>query len=187
VSDLTVGRPVGATVEPPWWIFLVTGGLWLLFAVILFRFDWSSVSSIAILFGLAMLAVAVMEVVAAAAVAGGWRLAHAALATAAAIVGIASFLHPGQTFSALAAVMSFYFVLRGGFDIVIALLGRVADDLWWLGLLVGLVELLVGFWAAGYFGRSAVLLVAWVGALALTRAVTEFMLAFRLRREYQPA
>ena len=29
---------------------------------------------------------------------------------------------------------------------------------WWLQLIVGIVEVLIGFWAAGYWGRSAVLL-----------------------------
>lgn len=185
MSDLTLERAVERDASPVWWVFLVTGGLWLLLAALVFRFDWSTVSSIAILFGVAMLGAALMEVAAATAVSGGWKLAHAALATAFTIIGIASFVHPGETFSALAAVMSFYFVLRGGFDIVVSLLGRAADDLWWLTLLLGVVELLVGFWAAGYFGRSAILLVTWVGVVALTRAITEFMLALRLHRAAQ--
>ena len=42
-------------------------------------------------------------------------------------------------------------------------------------------ELALGFWAAGYWGRNAILLVAWVAALAVIRGVTNIVLAFRLR------
>lgn len=36
-------------------------------------------------------------------------------------------------------------------------------------------------WAAGYYGKSAVLLVAWVAAFAVIRGVRDFVLAFRVR------
>jgi uncharacterized membrane protein HdeD (DUF308 family) len=52
---------------------------------------------------------------------------------------------------------------------------------WWLQLILGIVELLIGFWAAGYWGRSAILLIAWVGAIALFRGITEIIFAFKLR------
>ena len=39
----------------------------------------------------------------------------------------------------------------------------------------------LGFWAAGYYGRSAVLLIAWVAAFALIRGVRDIVLAFRVR------
>jgi uncharacterized membrane protein HdeD (DUF308 family) len=43
------------------------------------------------------------------------------------------------------------------------------------------IELALGFWAAGYYGRSAVLLIAWVAAFAVIRGVTNIVLAFRVR------
>ena len=52
---------------------------------------------------------------------------------------------------------------------------------WWLQLIIGIVELLIGFWAAGYWGRSATLLIVWVGVIALTRGITEMIFAFKLR------
>jgi len=97
------------------------------------------------------------------------------------VIAIVSFVHPGDTFKALAAVMSFYFVLKGTFDIAIALATRPDDDLWWMGLTLGIVEVLLGFWAAGDFGHKVILLVIWVGAAALTRGISEIMLAFTLR------
>ena len=53
--------------------------------------------------------------------------------------------------------------------------------LWWIGLITGIVEILLAFWAAGYFRGSAILLVIWIAALTLTRGITEIVMAFRLR------
>ena len=41
--------------------------------------------------------------------------------------------------------------------------------------------LVLGFWAAGYYGNSAILLIAWVGAMALIRGVSEIIFAFKLK------
>jgi len=43
------------------------------------------------------------------------------------------------------------------------------------------VELMIGLWAAGSWNLSIVVLVAWVGAAALIRGITEIVGAFQLR------
>ena len=53
--------------------------------------------------------------------------------------------------------------------------------LWWLLLITGIVEILIGFWAAGDFGNAAILLVVWVGVLALTRGISAIIFAFEVR------
>jgi uncharacterized membrane protein HdeD (DUF308 family) len=161
-----------------WWIYLVAGTFWLLLSVIVFRFDYKSVSAISILFGLMVLGAAVNEFLAVVGASTGWKIAHIAFGLACVVIGIVAFIHPGNTFAALAAVMSFYFILKGLFDVV---LGIVVAELRWLRIVVGLVEMVLGFWAAGYFGHSAILLVAWVGAMALTRGIGEIIFAFAVR------
>ena len=52
---------------------------------------------------------------------------------------------------------------------------------WWLLVITAISELLIGFWAAGSWNLSVVVLVAWVGAAALMRGVTEIAFAFQLR------
>jgi uncharacterized membrane protein HdeD (DUF308 family) len=47
---------------------------------------------------------------------------------------------------------------------------------------VGIVEILEAFWVAGAFRKEAILLVVYVGVVALSRGITELFLAFRLRR-----
>jgi uncharacterized membrane protein HdeD (DUF308 family) len=78
-------------------------------------------------------------------------------------------------------VFSFFLVFAGAFDIIYSISARRESDAWWLQLVGGIIELALGFWAAGYWGRSAILLVAWVAAFALIRGVRDIVLAFRVR------
>jgi uncharacterized membrane protein HdeD (DUF308 family) len=166
-----------------WWMFLVIGAAWLLFAIIVFRFDYRTVSAISILFGVVVIFAGIGE---AFAVFTGerstWaRIGHALLAIVFLVIGVVAFVHPGNTFAALAAVMSFYFILMGTLNIGLAIGFRHVNPTWWVQLLVGIVEILIGFWAAGDFGHKTILLVVWVGVLALTRGISAIMFAFAAR------
>ena len=81
-----------------------------------------------------------------------------------------------------AAFSAFNFLLfKGFFDIIVSIATRDEISIWWVQLIAGIVEVLIGFWAAGYWGRSAILLVIWVGVIALMRGITEIIFAFKLR------
>ena len=110
-----------------------------------------------------------------------WKLLHGLLAAIFIVVGIVAFIHPGDTFLALAAVFSFLLIFAGTFDIIESISVRHEIEVWWLQLIGGIIELALGFWAAGFYGRSAVLLVAWVAAFAVIRGVMNILLAFRVR------
>ena len=182
IAQRTFGR-----VLPPWWLFLVTGIAWTIVALIVLRFDYTSVRAISILFGIVAIAAGVLEIGVMMLAQGWWKLLYGVLAVAFIASGIVSFIHPGDTFLALAAVISFFLVFAGTFDIITAISARREIDVWWLQLLGGIIELALGFWAAGYYGRSAVLLVAWVAAFAVIRGVTNIVLAFRVRELQQAA
>ena len=176
VAQRTLGR-----VLPPWWLLLITGVAWTLVAVIVLRFDYTSVSAIAILFGVVAIAAGVLEIGVLILAAGWWKLLHGLLALAFIAAGVVAFVHPGNTFVALSAVFSFFLIFAGTFDIIVSISARREIEVWWLQLISGIVELLLGFWAAGYYGRSAVVLVAWVAAIAIMRGVRDLVLAFRVR------
>jgi uncharacterized membrane protein HdeD (DUF308 family) len=168
-------------VLPPWWLFLVSGIAWTAVALIVLRFDYTTVNAIAILFGIVAIAAGLIEVGVTILARGWWKLLQAVLAVIFIASGIVSFIHPGDTFVALAAVISFFLVFAGTFDIIMAISARREIEVWWLQLVGGIIELSLGFWAAGYYGRSAILLVAWVAAFALIRGVRDIVLAFRVR------
>jgi uncharacterized membrane protein HdeD (DUF308 family) len=180
-SIATAERSLARAALPPWWVFLITGIGWMLVALIVLRFDYTSVSAISILFGIVALAAGVLEIGVLVLAAGWWKLLHGLLALVFIVAGIVAFIHPGDTFAALAAVFSFILIFAGTFDIIESISVRHEIDVWWVQLISGILELALGFWAAGYYGRSAILLVAWVAAFAVIRGVTNVILAFRVR------
>jgi len=168
-------------VLPPWWLLLITGVGWSLVGLIMLRFDYTSVHAISLLFGFVGIAAGLMEILMIFMAAGWWKLLNAVLALAFLAAGVVAFVHPGNTFAALAAVFSFFLIFAGTFDIIMSIAARHEIEVWWLQLVGGIIEVILGFWAAGYYGRSAVLLIAWVAAYAIIRGVRDFVLAFRVR------
>jgi uncharacterized membrane protein HdeD (DUF308 family) len=166
---------------PPWWLLLITGLAWILIGLILLRFNYTSVHAISLLFGFVGIAAGVMEIFMIFMASGWWKLLNAVLAFAFLVAGIVSFVHPGDTFVALAAIFSFFLIFAGVFDIIQSIAARHEIEVWWLQLVGGIIEVALGFWAAGYYGRSAVLLIAWVAAFAIIRGVRDFVFAFRVR------
>ncbi len=132
-------------------------------------------------FGIVAIAAGVLEIGITILAEGWWKLLYGVLAVVFIAAGVVSFIHPGDTFLALAAVISFFLVFAGTFDIITAISARKEIEVWWLQLVGGIIELALGFWAAGYYGRSAILLVAWVAAFAIIRGVMDIVLAFRIQ------
>jgi uncharacterized membrane protein HdeD (DUF308 family) len=162
-----------------WWLLLVSGIAWIVVAAIVFRFDYTSVVAVAVLFGVLAITIGTAELGLAMISRGWWRLLHGLLGVIFVSTGIVAFFTPGDTFVSLAAVISFYFIFAGTWNVISSLSMRQVSG-WWLQLVSGLVELGLGYWAAGSFRVSASLLVAFVAAIALIRGVTQISLAFSL-------
>jgi uncharacterized membrane protein HdeD (DUF308 family) len=169
-----------ARMLPPWWLFLITGIAWALLGLILLRFNYTSVHAISLLFGFVAIAAGVMEVVMVFVAPGWWKLLNGVLALAFLVAGVVAFVHPGNTFVALAAIFSFVLLFAGIFDIIMSIAARHEVDVWWLQLIGGIVLVALAVWAAGDYGRSTVLLIAWVCVFALIRGVRDIVFAFRV-------
>src|SRR4029450_8756443 len=101
-------RTLGRTFLPPWWLLLITSIGWMLVALILLRFDYTSVSALSILFGIIAIVAGVLEI-GVRALANGWgEVVQGLLVLIFIVAGIGAFIHPGDTFEALAAVFSFF-------------------------------------------------------------------------------
>jgi uncharacterized membrane protein HdeD (DUF308 family) len=164
-----------------WWLLLIAGVAWIVIAVVILRFDYATVATIAILFGFFSFLAAANEVMVGAVSTTGWRILHWILAALFVVIGVIAFVRPGDTFVGLAAVMSFYFIFRGSFDIAMAFAASRAPG-WWVLLLVGLAELAIGFWAAGSWNVSVTVLVSWVAAGALIHGVGQIAASFAVRK-----
>jgi uncharacterized membrane protein HdeD (DUF308 family) len=165
-----------------WWLPLLSGAAWVVVSIIIFRFDYTSVAAISVLFGVIALGTGLTESIVAGVSTGGWRWLHLALAVVFVIAGVTAFFQPGGTFIALAAIVSFYLIFRGISDIATGFSLASVTSTSWISVLTGFFELLIGFWAAGSWGLSATLLVAWVGAAALLHGISNIFAAFRLRQ-----
>jgi uncharacterized membrane protein HdeD (DUF308 family) len=176
-----VPRRIARTFLPPWWLLLVTGIGWTVVGAIVLRFDYTSVTAISVLFGIVAIAAGLFEIAVTLMADGWWKLLYGILSVVYIVAGVVAFIHPGDTFVALAAVISFFLIFAGTFDIISAISARRQIEVWWLQLIGGIILLALGFWAAGYYGRSAVLLVAWVAAFAVIHGVRDIVLGFRIR------
>jgi len=74
-AQRTLGRALG-----PWWLWLVTGLAWMLVALLLLRFDYTSVSAISLLFGFVAISAGVVEIGVLMLARGWWKLIHALVA-----------------------------------------------------------------------------------------------------------
>jgi uncharacterized membrane protein HdeD (DUF308 family) len=163
-----------------WWLFLLSGIAWLVVALLVFQWNYTTVYAISVLFGVIALAAGVNEFIAIAVSTTGWKIAHGALGVFFMIAGIWALVHPHAAFTTLAALMGFFILAKGIFDLTVGFMTRRQFDLWWLQLTIGILEILLAFWVAGAFEKQAILLVAYVGIVALARGITELFFAFKL-------
>jgi len=164
-----------------WWLFLVSGIAWLVFALLVFQWDYTTVYAISILFGIVALFAGVNEFAAIMVSSTGWKIVHGLIGVLFVIAGLWALVHPHNAFATLAALMGFFLLVKGIFDLTVAFMTKGYFDLWWVQLMLGILEILFAFWVAGSFRNSAILLVVYVGIVALTRGITELFLAFKLK------
>ena len=164
-----------------WWMFLVTGIGWLVFSLLVFQWDYTTVYAISILFGIVALVAGINEFFQIVVSSTGWRIVHGILGVLYVVVGVWALVNPRSAFTTLAALVAFFLLFKGIFDLTVAFMTKGEFDLWWLQLILGIVEILLAFWVAGSFRQSAILLVAYVGIIALSRGITELFIAFKLR------
>ena len=174
-------REVREEAADRWWLFLITGICWLVFALIVFQWDYTSVSAISYLFGVVAIVAGVNEFLQISVATTGWKWIHGLLGVLFVLAGIYALWHPYHTFQALAALMGLFLLAKGIFDITVAFVTKGEFELWWLHLVVGLVEIALAFWVAGDWQSKAILLVIYVGIVALMRGITEIFMAFKLR------
>ena len=181
MTTVSITHPREPAVGKLWWVLLITGILWLVIGLFVLQAHYGSAVAIGYLVAFWLLFAGVAECVAVG-LSTGWRWLHIVFAVAFVIGGILALTAPFQTFMVLAALIGIFLVVKGTFDFVIALAMRHEIDLWWMTLIAGIVEMSLGVWAIGYSGRSAALLLLWVGIGAVIRGIAEIVMAFHVRK-----
>ena len=165
-----------------WWALLVVGIAWIALGFVVLRFDSSTVLVVSIVFGIMVLFTAAGEIFRATVTIGGWRVWHVVFAVLLFVGAIIIFANPGATFESLALVVGFTFVLVGTYDIVTSLFSISISPVWWLQLLSGIAEVVLGFLASSSFSSGVVVLVTYVSVVAIFRGVAEIGAAFTVRQ-----
>ena len=165
-----------------WWVFLIVGIVWLLVALVLFRFDLTSVATVGVLLGVLFLGAGLNEF----ALMGyhrSWRWFHALMGVLFVVGGLWCFIRPVGTAIELASIFGFLMIFKGSFDLITSVMARDLSELWWLGVVVGILEILLGFWASQSYVEPVLrLIVLWAGFMAIFRGLSEIVIAFDLRR-----
>jgi uncharacterized membrane protein HdeD (DUF308 family) len=164
-----------------WWLFLVGGIAWLVFALIVFQGNYKTVYAVSILFGIVAIAAGLTEFMALGLWTTGWKIVHGLLGTLFLIAGIWALVHPHNAFATLAALMALFLLFKGIYDIMVSFIAKDQLEIWWLQLVLGILEVFLAFWVSGSFRKSVILLVAYVGIIALSRGITDIFVAFKLR------
>ena len=175
-ADAALWRMAG-----PWWLFLITGIAWLIISVMVLRFTPASINTVGILLGVLFLLAGFNEFMIAS-VGHHWRWAHILLGIFFIIGAIWAFARPFNAFWALASVLGLLLIFKGTLDIIAAIMTKDVNTSWWLGLVAGILELILGFWASQQaFPARGALLLLWVGFFALFRGISEIVIAFEVR------
>jgi uncharacterized membrane protein HdeD (DUF308 family) len=162
-----------------WWLFLLIGIAWILFGMFVLSYNVGSLLALAVFAGVTFLMTGITQLMSATR-AQEWRWLYLVGGALSILAGILALVWPHRTLLVLAGILAWFLVFKGIVDIVAALSAH-GRPYWWLGLILGILELLLGIWAAGYPGRSLFVFVNLVGAYAIFYGFTELFAAFDLR------
>lgn len=165
-----------------WWLSLVTGILWFFISIVILQMDAASVKTVGVIVGAMFLFTGIEQFIISTAV-EGWKWLWIAFGVLFVLAGVWALLNPGATTAALADSLGFLFLLVAIFWIIEAFSTRGSNDLWWLGLLSGIIMLVLAFWVAGQFMFERVyVLLVFAGIWAMLQGVTNIIRAFQLKR-----
>ena len=172
---------VGRDISGFWWLWLVTGVIWIGAAFVVLQFDAASIKTIGILAGCLFMFAAFGQLVEAA-FGDSLRWLSAIFAVLLVGAGILSFVNPEKTFAGIADILGFLFLMVGVMWTIEALIARAGNPLWWLGLISGILMLILAFWMSGqFFIEKAYTLLVLTGVWALMKGVIDIVRGFQVR------
>ena len=169
-----------------WWAPLVAAAAWFVIAWLVLRANYTSLATVGVLIGVVLLVAMVNEVAIAAAMDGGWRVLHVALAILFLLGSLWAFIRPVNTFFALASVLGLLLFLQGVTYLIRGVAVRDLTPYWWLDVVSGGLLTLLAIWVSESdrmysLGARAAFLMLWVGFMAIFRGFSDIGLAFSLR------
>ena len=174
LGEMSIGRL--------WWLWLVTGVAWILIALVVLQFDAASVTTVGVLIGIMFLLSGFQQFVVAA-LAPGLKWLWIIFGVLFIVAGIIALISPENTFAAIADILGFLFLLVGVFWVIQAFVDRDVNELWWLGLISGVLMIILAFWTSGQFYiEKEYLLLVFSGIWALMQGFVDVVRAFQIKK-----
>ena len=178
-------RQVSEQMTRWWWLWLVTGTLWIIASLILLQFQFVSLVTLDVLIGVLFL-IAGIEEVFMASLAQSWKWLRIVFGVLLLMGGVFALVNPIHSLVVVADLLAFLFVLVGISWTIDAFARRGEDDLWFLGVLAGILLVMLGFWTGGHFiANRTSLLLLFVAIWMLSHGVNDLIDAFRIRHQGQ--
>jgi len=166
-----------------WWTLLLRGIVAILFGVLTFIWPHVTLAALVLLFGAFALVDGIAAIIMGISQYGErerwWATLIGGLISAGA--GVITFLRPGITAIALLALIAFWAIARGIFEIMAAIRLRHVIEGEWLMALGGALSIAFGVAMVAFPGVGALAVVFWIGAFALLEGVVLVALSFRIR------
>jgi uncharacterized membrane protein HdeD (DUF308 family) len=182
VDDLAEAKETVRGMTGFWWMWLVTGAIWIIAALVVLQFDQASVTTVGVIVGCMFLFSATQQFVLAGVADGAARWLAIGFGGLLTIAGVIALVNPKSTFAGLADILGFLFLIVGAMWIVGAFVQREENDLWWLTLIAGILMVILAFWTSGqFFIQKAYMLLVFAGIWALMQGITDIVRAFQVR------
>jgi len=164
-----------------WWVFLIIGIAWVVAALVILQFNHASITTVSVILGIMFVAAAVQQFVLTA-IADSLRWLYAIFGVLFAACAVICFVEPAGTFTGLANVLGFLFLVVGVWWMMQAFITKAVNPLWWLGLIAGILLIILAFWTSGqFFLQRAYTLLVFAGIWALMQGITDIVRAFQIR------
>jgi uncharacterized membrane protein HdeD (DUF308 family) len=165
-----------------WWLWLVAGIFWIVVALVVLQFDRASITTVGVLIGIMFLLSALQQFIVGTLVRTGWKWLFYVFGVLFLAAGVVSLVRPEDTFVGVADILGFLFLLVGAFWIIEAFAEKDFNELWWLGLISGILMVILAFWTSGQFLITRVYtLLIFAGIWALMHGITDIIRAFQIR------
>ena len=178
-------QAVGREISRYWWLFVVAGILWVFIGVTILQFDQASITTVGVLIGI-MFLISASQQFAVAMIAPRLKWLWAIFGVLFAAAGVITLIEPEATFAGVADMLGFLFLLVGVWWTMQAFVERELNELWWLGLISGILMIILAIWTAGqFFIEKGYVLLVFAGIWALMHGFTDIVRGFQLRRAFR--
>ena len=174
-------RAVAEAYARSWWLWLLAGLAWLVLGFIVLSLRPASITACVILIAIAFWLGGITQLALAFVLTGGWRWLAIIGGILALAAGLAALVWPEPTLVVISVFVAWYLLIRGIFDVCIALSHTHVRG-WWMPLVAGIIGIALGAWAIGNPDRSVLLLVSIIGIWSIFKGAADLVASFEYRR-----